>query len=371
MKDKKVCIAFLGNILFDTRTLNFYKSFKSKVYKVEVISFDWQGSNIAFDDPDVKIYRLDKKNSSLWFYLKFSLILFFKLLSSSSKIFFAEDIYTLPFVCIAAKLKGAKVFYDSRELFGFLAGLKDRKRIQKALARLEEIFIKYADNIIVTGDMDGEFLVKQYGIANPLTIRNLPFYQKKFEPVDLRSKYGIGRDKKILLYQGVILHGRGLKHIYEYLKTSANCVLLILGDGEHKQFYVDLAAKSGITDKVIFAGKIPQQELLNYSAGADVGLSLIENLSVSYYYALPNKLFEYIMTGLPVAVSKLPQMEKIVNNYNTGIVINLDDEVNINNKLNELLQNDQLLEQCRQNCNVAAKELNWDTEIKRLFAILN
>lgn len=371
MKDKKVCIAFLGNILFDTRTLNFYKSLKSHNYSVEVVSFDWQGSSSSFADEAVKIYPLSKKKSSLYFYIKFSILLFYNLLKSKAGVFFAEDIYTLPFVCAAAKIKGAKVFYDSRELFGFLAGLKDRKKIQTILAGLEKFFIRFANHVIVTGDMDGEFLIKQYGIEKTITIRNLPFYKENIKAVDLRNKFGIPHDKKILLYQGVILHGRGLKHIFEYLKSNNNCVLLILGDGDHKQYYTDLAVSMGITNKVIFAGKLPQDELLNYSAGADVGLSLIENISVSYYYALPNKLFEYIMTGLPVAVSKLPQMEKVVTGYNVGIVINLEDEKNINSKLNVLLQNDNLHSKCRENCLSAAKELNWDNEIKKLFAVLD
>jgi len=48
------------------------------------------------------------------------------------------------------------------------------------------------------------------------------------------------------------------------------------------------------------------------TASVDIGVSLIENLSTSYYYALPNKLFEYIMADVPVVVSNLPQMKKLL-----------------------------------------------------------
>ena len=370
MKDKKVCIAFLGNILYDTRTLNFYKSFKAENYNVEVISFDWLGSEKNFPDPNVKIYSLSKKHSSLFYYLKFTALLVYNLLKSNADIFFAEDIYTLPFIAVIAKLKGGKVFYDSRELFCFLAGLKERKRIQKLLASIEKRFINKADYVIVTGDMDGDFLCKQYGLAKTITIRNLPFYREKTEPVDLRRKYGIEAAKKVLVYQGVILHGRGLRHIFEFLKSNNDAVLIVFGDGEYKNYYVELSHSLGITDKVIFAGKIPQGELLNYSAGADIGLSLIENLSISYYYALPNKLFEYIMAGLPAAVSALPQMEKIVNDFETGIVVDLENQEEVNNKLNLLLKDNEILIKYRENCRTAAKELNWDNEIKKLLSLL-
>lgn len=370
-ENKNVCLSFLGNALFDTRAFNFYKSFKAKGFNVEVISFDWLGSTEITPEPGIKIYRLSKKKSSLFFYSKFFLLLAFNLFKSRASLFFAEDIYTLPLVCIAARIKRAKVVYDSRELFGFLAGLKDRKKVQRLLALLEKIFIKYADYIVVTGDMDGEFLTSQYKLKKTVTVRNLPFYRENIPPVDLRKKFGIPANKRILLYQGVILHGRGLRHVFDFLKNFEDAVLVILGDGEHKKYYQELAASTGVGARIIFGGKIPQSELLNYSAGADIGVSLIENLSVSYYYALPNKMFEYIMAGLPVAVSALPQMERIVNEYGVGISINLDEVNEINKRLAGLLNNEEALLKFRGNCLKAARELNWDNEINRLFNVLN
>jgi glycosyltransferase involved in cell wall biosynthesis len=371
MNKQHVCIAFLGNILYDTRALNLYKSLSSHNYFTEVISFDWENGADKPDNKNLKVFRLDKKKSSLFFYVKFSIILFLNLLSSKAGAFFAEDIYTLPFVCIAAKMKGAKVFYDSRELFGFLAGLKDKKRIQKILAWIEKRFIAKTDYVIVTGEMDGEFLKKQYNINNIIVLRNLPFYKEKFNKVDLREKYSIEENKKILLYQGVVLHGRGLKVIFDFLKSNEGFTLLVIGYGAYKDYYEKLSHEMGIAENVIFAGKIPQEELLNYSAGADMGLALIENISLSYYYALPNKLFEYIMTGLPVAVSKLPQMEKIVNDYNAGICVDLEKPDELSEKIKSVFADEKVLTGYKTNCLNAAKELNWDKEIERLFNVLN
>jgi len=371
MKNKSVCIAFLGNISFDTRTLNFYKSLKEKGYAVEVICFEWKGNKTAGLPPNVKIYTLNKKKSSIFFYAKFAYKLFINLLKSKAGVFFAEDIYTLPFVCIAAKFKNAKVIYDSRELFGFLAGLKSRRALQKMLASIEKRFIGLANNVIVTGDMDGEFLHEQYGIANLITIRNLPFLDTAIKKNDLHSLYGIDENKKILVYQGVILHGRGLRYVFNYLKTYDESVLVVFGDGEQKKFYEDLAVSLGIQKKVIFAGKVPQEELLAYSAGADIGLSLIENISLSYYFALPNKLFEYIMAGLPVIVSNLPQMKQVIANYKVGASVDIYKEEELNDSLHQIITNNDVLKEYRENCKKAALELNWNNEIKKLFDVLD
>ena len=141
--------------------------------------------------------------------------------------------------------------------------------------------------------MDSEFIEKEYGLTKTIVIRNLPKYYKPLKPINFCQLLNIPTEKKILLYQGVVLHGRGLKYIFEALTELKNYVLIILGAGEELTYYKSLSKKLVIENQIYFLGKIKQNELLKYTAGADIGLSLIENLSLSYYYALPNKLFEY------------------------------------------------------------------------------
>ena len=123
-------------------------------------------------------------------------------------------------------------------------------------------------------------------------------------------------------------------------------------------------------DKVIFFGKVPQGELFNLTAGADVGLSIIENVSLSYYYALPNKLFEYIMADVPVIVSNLPQMEEIVKMYKIGITVNPYEKTQIEKALNKLTTDTDFYRSLKQNCRIASEELNWEKEILNLYRVL-
>ncbi|MDX1700370.1 MAG: hypothetical protein R3250_07115, partial [Melioribacteraceae bacterium] len=97
-------------------------------------------------------------------------------------------------------------------------------------------------------------------------------------------------------------------------------------------------------------------------AGADLGLALIENISISYYYALPNKLFEYIMAGVPVLSSNLPQMKIIIDTYGVGRYADPENKGEIISLLKEMLNDTDLLKTYKSNCNVAAKELNWENE---------
>jgi glycosyltransferase involved in cell wall biosynthesis len=143
-------------------------------------------------------------------------------------------------------------------------------------------------------------------------------------------------------------------------------VLIILGDGEQKNNFQSLADELKISHRVFFVGTINQQELINYTAGGDIGLSLIENISMSYYHALPNKMFEYIMAGLPVLVSELPQMKKIVDTYQVGESIKIENEENIISVLNRWQSNPEILRSFRNNCAPAANELNWQKEFDRV-----
>jgi len=71
--------------------------------------------------------------------------------------------------------------------------------------------------------------------------------------------------------------------------------LILLGEGALNDHYKKMARDLGIGDRVLFLGRIRQDELLHYTAEADVGLALIENICENNFYALPNKLFEYII----------------------------------------------------------------------------
>lgn len=367
---KKVLITFLGNINYDTRCKNLYNTFAANNFKVEFLGFDWLTKDFSETHGDISIIKLKKGLFSIPFYLKFIWHIKIKLITTKAEIIFAEDIYTLPFAVFFGKLKRAKVYYDSRELFGYLAGLKDKRFKQAVWKWIENLFIKRADYVIVTGQMDAEFLQKEYGLKNIILLRNLPRYYKPSPIPDVHSQLRIAKTKKIILYQGVILKGRGIEKIFSALSQLPDHVFVIVGGGEFAEYYKNLATEMNINEQVIFLGKLTQDDLPKITASADVGVSLIENLSTSYYYALPNKLFEYIMAEIPVIVSNLPQMKEVVEKYNVGFVVDIDNQAELVSVLQNLSYNRSLCESIKQNCQIASQELNWEKEVSNLLRTL-
>ena len=363
--EKTAWICYLGNPLVDTRIVNLIPSLKESGFYVRVTAFDLYNKNFKEVTGETTIFKLERKKPSWKFYLNFAKILCSELRNSHADIYFAEDVYTLPFVLFYARVNKAKVIYNSRELYAFLGGHSRKKYLSFLLKMIERFSIKKCDLVLTTGELDTQFIEKMYSITNVVTIRNLPSYRIP-EVKDIRKELNIPEDKILLLYQGVLLKGRGITKVFEAMTKLPNAELLILGDGEQRNNFERLARELKIIDRVYFYGMVPNEKLINYSAAADIGLALIENISLSYYYALPGKLFEYIMAGIPVLSSTLPQMKNIIDEYNVGLCVDVENNNEIVRTIQYLAGNKDILKKYKQNCFEAAKLLNWETEFEKL-----
>jgi len=369
-QSRSAVIAFLGNAYHDSRVVNLIESLNKLNIDTTTISFDWKSENFKSQTGKTSVYKLDKSKSSLIYYFKFFYLLTRDLLKNKADYYFAEDIYTLPTVYFFAKLNKGKIFYNSREIYAHLAGLRNRGIVQKIIAKIESKFIKKVDMVLVTGEMDADFIKESYSINNLFVLRNLPKFQKDILNIDLHEKLNIPKEDKILLYQGVVLEGRGIIKIINILEKVPNAHFVIIGDGEYKKQFENEANKLSVTDRIHFMGVVNHSELLSYTVSADIGVTLIENISISYYYALPNKLFEYIMAGVPVLASNLPQMKRVIDEYKVGKYVDPEDENELINTLNEMINNEENLDEYRKNCENASKELNWEAEFKKFEEFL-
>lgn len=371
VESKRAVITFLGNAYHDSRVVNLIESLNQNNFDTVTVSFDWKSENFNTQIGPTSIYKLDKSKSSLFFYLKFLYLLTRDLMRHRAEVYFAEDIYTLPITYFFSKIYKGRIFYNSREIYAHLAGLRNKNYIQRIISKIESKFIKKVDLVLVTGEMDAQYLREAYEINNFLVLRNLPKYQNDIATVNLREKLNIPVNSKILLYQGVLLEGRGIIKVIEVLDSLQDLHFVIVGDGEFKEKFLSAANSTNYAERIHFLGAVNHFELLKYTAGADIGLALIENISISYYYALPNKLFEYIMAGLPVLVSNLPQMKRIVDKYNVGKAVDPENRMDIIGGIKEILTDSDKLDSYKLNCSNAAKELNWEKEFQKLKVIIS
>jgi glycosyltransferase involved in cell wall biosynthesis len=364
-KPFRVIIGFLGNLFYDTRTYNLF-ALLQKDHHVRFIGFDWLTPGFQTrKSSKIMITKLKKRKWSLLFYIEFNIRLLAEISWQRADIIWAADFFSLPACFVAAKWMNARIYYDSREVYTGIYGISSRPLLKKLVYCLEKCLIQRTDRVFVTGLMDMEVIQSLYGIRRVYLLRNLPRRRNRLTPMsfDFIRKSGL---KRILCYQGTLVHGRGISTCFRIVERLPMCGLVLLGGGEHVDVYKKMAESMQITDRVWFPGKIPQDQLLRYTAAADFGLSLIDDVSLNNQLALPNKLFEYIMAGIPVLVSDCPQMVHIIQQYQVGAVIKGNDPEIAVNVIKHWIENPRVYQELKNNCLKASKTLNWEVEFKTI-----
>jgi glycosyltransferase involved in cell wall biosynthesis len=126
----------------------------------------------------------------------------------------------------------------------------------------------------------------------------------------VRSKLGIAKESKVILYMGSFFYFSGLPQLVDEFARSApdDKVLVLVGGGEQDQQLRQQVAKLGLTTKVLFTGFVGFNELPSYLAAADVAVNPMQSSLVSNA-AFPNKVIQYLATGLAVATTRLKGLE--------------------------------------------------------------
>ena len=181
---------------------------------------------------------------------------------------------------------------------------------------------------MVSAKSDQEYLEHLYANYNIVykIIYNYP--QKALIKTDstfLRDKFKISKQKLILLYQGVIQKNRGILQLIKLIQNTTNTVGVIIGRGEYKKYLKKYLKKKQLHERVILMPAMSYHNLLRITSSADVGIALIKPRGLSNKYALPNKLFEYALAGIPVLGSSLPNMKKYIIPYNLGWCVGAED----------------------------------------------
>jgi glycosyltransferase involved in cell wall biosynthesis len=323
---KSVILVVFNNFKNDSRVLKEALSLQSHGFSVKVVALheDSLAEKELFNTIMVHRIKLKTRNwpknkfVQLIKYIEF-LFRFFQEYPSLDMIH-CNDLIALP-VGVFAKIfinKKAKIIYDAHE-YEIDDIPHQSKKIIKLKYYIEKFFIKYADRVITVSESIANEYKRLYMIPKPSLVLNCPPYVNVKKSDLLRKELGIHKDQTIFLYQGGLLQGRGIELLLEAFSEANDDenVVVFMGYGPLE---LDIQKKAQHHDTVFFKEAVSQETLLNYTVSADYGIIFYENSCLNHWYCLPNKLFEYIMAGIPVLVSNLFEMKNFVQKYEVGVV---------------------------------------------------
>jgi glycosyltransferase involved in cell wall biosynthesis len=254
--------------------------------------------------------------------------------------------------------------FDAHELFTEMPELIDRQFVRYIWRKIEQWLLPRIKYSYTVCQSIADIYYATYGIEMKV-VRNLPLKQTRIDPVALYP--GLPKTD-FVIYQGSVNKGRGLETLVDAFEDIEELKCVIIGDGDLFEIIKTRVITKKLSEKVLMIGKLPFKDLEQCTPFASLGISIEENLGQNYYYALPNKLFDYIQAGVPVLVSDFPEMSQVINTYCVG-------ETLVSRMPNELAKQIQWMVQkhknglCQQNLAKAADELCWENEEKRLLEV--
>lgn len=235
-----------------------------------------------------------------------------------------HDTLALPIGAIAKLFTGSKLVYDAHELESNRNGLS---ALQGWLTRVvEKLFWPSVDALIVVSPSIEAWYSSNIGPKLSTVILNSPVYDSNESSGGdyLRIKFEIDENVNIFIYVGILGAGRGIELIVDVFKRSEiKSHVVFLGYGSLRD---ELKALSAIYPNIHLHDAVPHSQVVPIVRSASYGLCLIQNVSLSDYFCLPNKLFEYCFAGVPVLASDFPDIRLVVDQYNIGVYCGLDSD---------------------------------------------
>ncbi|HYH16038.1 MAG TPA: glycosyltransferase, partial [Flavisolibacter sp.] len=145
--------------------------------------------------------------------------------------------------------------------------------------------------------------------------------------------------------------------------------LLLVGGGDVFDTLVNIIQTKGLNDRITIIPKVPFEVLRHITRQAHVGLTLDKPNNVNHLYGLPNKIFDYLHSGVPVISSRLIEMERIISKYDVGTYIENHEPEHIAQCIQNVFKDPVRLEKWKQNTQWVKAEMNWENEEKVLLEI--
>jgi len=293
------------------------------------------------------------------FYAEYNLRLFIYLLFGNYDAVCSIDLDTLPAGCFATLICRKKRVFDAHEYFTEVPEVVHRPMVKAFWAGVARFCLPFYRYAYTVGPALAKLFEAKYGLPFEV-IRNVPLESTKASdpPGLVHPKRGY----QTILYQGALNEGRGIETMLSAMQMLDKVQLVLAGEGDLSMHLRQMAESYGIADRVIFLGYVKPDALKKLTNEAWLGLNLLENRGLSYYYSLANKFFDGVQAGVPVLTMNFPEYKALNDIHEVALLLEELTPESVVSAI-QLLQNDSdYYLKLKQNCLLARKEWNWERE---------
>ena len=364
-----VIFALTGDVRRNSRALKQLRLLSGMGLRVRALSYGPSAAGFPLNVPNVTLEVLPRPSGTgPLFFCRVHRQMCRAAMQHTALVYHASDLYTLGAMARAASRHGAKLAFDSRELYTYVASTAGRPWVRLVWHLIQHRYVPRASAVFTVSKSIARRLARNYGVTDPILLHNVPPRQTVIRGPSLRALSGAPDDAVILLHQGSIQKDRGCWLLVEAMRQVQGAVLVFLGGGPLKSDLESYVERISLGRCVRFLDPVPPDELLPLTATADAGITLLEDTCLNHRYALPNKLFEYVVAGLPVIASDLPEISNVVRSYNIGCVVNPSNSVDLVRALRHVTDSPKQRQIWASNTPNVLNEINWESAAERFTA---
>lgn len=356
----KITLFATTDLNFDQRLQRIANSLQTNGYEVVLIG------RVLKKSPALQQKDFVQKRFNCWFnkgilfYAEFNFRTFLYLVSDKSDIVTANDLDSVLGVYLGSRFKKeTSLVFDAHEYFTEVPELKKGSLKKKIWSWVEKTFVpKFDSHYTVNKSLAHIFKEKL----------NLDFDVVRNISLEVKSKKRYKKNQeRFILYQGALNKGRGLEALIKAL-PKLNFPLVIAGDGDITNELKQLGESLQLGDKLIFKGKLEPKVLRELTEQAYIGVNLLENTSLNYYYSLANKFFDYMHAEIPQISMNFPEYKLLNKEFEVAVLVkNLDDAAIVN--AFKKLEDENYYKKLKANCKPMKKVYNWQKEEDKLISI--
>lgn len=272
-----------------------------------------------------------------------------------------HDTFALPAGWLLNKLYGSKLVYDAHELESNKNG--QNVILSKATLLIERFCWPQIDLLVSVSDSITDWYMKNLGAKPNVLVLNSPMLAMAASPNENNKRYfnqhfNIPNDHLVFVYLGILGVGRGIETcLHAFASGPLSAHVVFIGYGQLETQIKDKAQKH---PNIHFHPPVRHDEVVSLVSNAHYGLCLVENVSLSDFYCLPNKLFEYSFAKIPVLASQFPEITKIVSKYNLGVCCD-PNPASVQQALETIITNKPTFSPAD------ISDLSWETQAQRLI----